>query len=130
MIETFNETNLKNKTGMIFVFGSNACGRHGKGAALHARTFYGAELGRGLGRTGDAYAIPTKDCDLNVLPLEAIQGYVDQFINYAKNNLDLKFLVTAIGTGLAGYDHSEIAPMFKDVPDNCLIPVEWDVYIN
>jgi len=45
----------------IFIFGSNEAGRHGKGAALHARQHHGAEYGVGVGRTGDAYAIPTKD---------------------------------------------------------------------
>ena len=49
---------------MIFVFGSNLAGRHGKGAALHAKKFYGAEYGVGVGPTGNAYAIPTKDSDL------------------------------------------------------------------
>src|SRR5262249_41455073 len=33
----------------IFVFGSNEAGRHGKGAALHARKHYGAKYGVGFG---------------------------------------------------------------------------------
>ena len=45
----------------IFVFGSNEAGRHGKGAALAAKLQYGAVYGVGRGRTGNAYAIPTKD---------------------------------------------------------------------
>lgn len=44
----------------IFVFGSNLAGRHGKGAALSALHYHGAEYGVGIGRTGQAYAIPTK----------------------------------------------------------------------
>ena len=31
----------KNK--VIFVFGSNLAGRHGRGAALHAKRYYGAK---------------------------------------------------------------------------------------
>lgn len=63
----------------IFVFGSNEAGRHGKDAALHARQHYGAKYGVGLGRTGDAWAIPTKDGKLKTLPLEKIEKYVAQF---------------------------------------------------
>ena len=51
----------------IFVFGSNLAGRHGKGAALHARSYYGAKYGVGEGRTGKSYAVPTKDRDLRVI---------------------------------------------------------------
>ena len=52
----------------IFVFGSNLAGRHGKGAALFARQERGAIYGVGQGRTGNAYAIPTKDERLRTLP--------------------------------------------------------------
>ena len=51
----------------IFAFASNLAGRHGKGAALRARQNYGAVYGIGVGRAGNAYAIPTKDKNLNTL---------------------------------------------------------------
>ena len=110
---------------MIFVFGSNLAGRHGAGAALHARKHHGAVYGCGQGRTGNAYAIPTKDEKLRTLPLDRIQSYVSMFIEYARMTPQSKFQVTAIGTGLAGYRHEDIAPMFKDAPCNCQLPDEW-----
>lgn len=109
----------------IFVFGSNLAGRHGKGAALYAREHYGAKLGIGMGRTGNAYAIPTKDADLKVIPLDQIDKDVAVFLEYAKAHPNLTFKVTAIGTGLAGYTHGLIAPMFANAPDNCILPDEW-----
>src|SRR5690349_9268275 len=109
----------------IFVFGSNEAGRHGKGAALDARRHYGAEYGVGFGRTGDAWAIPTKDAELRTLPLERIEHYVRQFLAYAEQHPELMFKVTAIGTGLAGYRHEDIAPMFARAPTNCRLPDEW-----
>ncbi len=115
---------------MIFVFGSNLAGRHGKGAALHARKHYDAEYGVGFGRTGDSFAIPTKDQFIRTLPLEQIKLYVDQFIAYAKSNPDLDFEVTRIGCGLAGYSNEQIAPMFADCPDNCHIDPEWKKLIE
>jgi hypothetical protein len=68
----------------IFVFGSNLAGRHGKGAALHAKNHYGAIQGVGFGRTGNAYAIPTKDENLQVLPLTTIRAWCWAFIEYAR----------------------------------------------
>lgn len=46
---------------MIFVFGSNLAGIHGKGAALEARKKHGVIFGVRYGLQGNAYAIPTKD---------------------------------------------------------------------
>jgi hypothetical protein len=109
----------------IFVFGSNEAGRHGKGAALHARRHHGAVYGVGVGRTGNAYGIPTKDRNLRTLPLERIQQYVQEFLAYAADHPALMFKVTAIGTGLAGYKHEDIAPMFACAPANCRLPDEW-----
>lgn len=109
---------------MIFVFGSNLAGRHGKGAALYARKNHGAITGRGVGRYGNSYAIPTKDLKLRPLSLDQIRGFVFIFIEYARNQPTLDFQVTRIGCGLAGYTDAEIAPMFKDAPSNCKLPVD------
>lgn len=109
----------------IFVFGSNLAGRHGKGAALHARQMHGAVYGVGVGRTGNAYAIPTKDERIKTLPLERIEKYVADFLAYAKDHPEMTFRVTRIGCGLAGYMDHQIAPMFKGAPKNCVLPGEW-----
>ena len=98
----------------IFVFGSNEAGRHGKGAALTARSKYGARYGQGSGRQGNSYAIPTKDKHLNTLPIPYIKHYIEKFCWYAKNNPDLNFNVTRIGCGLAGYKESDIRPLFDN----------------
>ena len=110
---------------LVFVFGSNLAGFHGKGAALHARKYYGAEEYIGVGRTGNAYAIPTKDSQLKTLPLTDIRQHINDFIWYAIKNPDLQFKVTRIGCGLAGYCDHNIAPMFKSAPENCHLPDGW-----
>jgi hypothetical protein len=103
----------------IFVFGSNLAGRHGAGAALHARKHLGAKNGFGLGRTGQAYALPTKDVELRTLPLGQIEIYIALFLHYAEEHPDLRFYVTRIGCGLAGYTEEEMRPLFKGAPLNC-----------
>ena len=106
----------------IFVFGSNLAGRHGKGAALHARQKCGAIYGQGIGLQGTCYAIPTKETQLRTLPLDQIRRHTEDFKAFAAKNPHLTFEVTAIGCGLAGYMPEQIAPMFKDAPGNCILP--------
>ena len=113
------------KENKIFVFGSNLAGRHGAGSALHAKKYFGAKYGVGKGRTGNAYAIPTKDENLRAMPLNEIFLHVKIFIDYAENNPDLTFEVVKIGCGLAGYAESSIKPMFAGCPDNCILPDGW-----
>ena len=112
--------------GQIFVFGSNLAGIHGAGAAAFARKNCGARIGVGVGMTGESYAIPTKDENIETLDLKTIEGYVDEFLEFARKNPRKKFFVTRIGCGLAGYTDSQIAPMFTRVPPNCILPPEWD----
>lgn len=109
----------------IFVFGSNLLGVHGAGAARDAYLSHGAEWAVGIGRTGNSYAISTKDLLINTLPLDAIRNYVNEFIIYAKEHSELLFEVTKIGCGLAGYKNEDIAPMFADATGNCLLDDEW-----
>jgi hypothetical protein len=103
----------------VFVFGSNLAGLHGKGAALEAREKWGAEVGIGTGPTGRAYALPTKDAQMRPLPLAAIDVHVRGFIVYAKSHPELRFYVTRVGCGLAGYTEAEIQPLFAGAPANC-----------
>ncbi len=91
----------------IFVFGSNLEGRHGGGAAAVAKK-WGAIWGQGVELQGQTYAIPTMQGGV-----ETIKPYVDEFLLFAKAHPELKFLVTEIGCGIAGFTVQEIAPLFK-----------------
>lgn len=109
----------------VFVFGSNTAGIHGAGAAKTANELYGAAWGQGEGLQGDSYAIPTKNMNLKTLPLDIIKKHVDKFLEFAWENQGLKFFVTRIGCGLAGYTDEQIAPMFAEAPLNCELPDGW-----
>jgi hypothetical protein len=107
-----------NHANRIFVFGSNRSGRHGKGSAKAAQRCFGAVAGVGEGRTGQSYAIPTKDAKLRTLPLTDIAAAVERFLEYAQQHPELVFGVVDIGCGLAGYNAEQIAPFFADRPPN------------
>lgn len=112
----------------IFVFGSNLAGMHGGGAARLARIRWGAVMGQGVGLQGRTYAIPTMQGGP-----ETIKPYVDEFIAFAKAHPGLRFLVTEIGCGIAGFTPSQIAPLFAGVADvpNILLPARfWDVLLG
>ena len=91
----------------IFVFGSNALGYHTGGASGTARKKFGAVWGQGEGLQGKSYAIPTME------GLEKLKEAVDRFTVFADQHQELRFLVTMIGCGSAGYSPREIAPLFK-----------------
>ena len=104
----------KLKDNEIFIFGSNLSGRHGKGAAKTALG-WGAKWGQAKGLQGRTYGIPTKDASIKrTLTIEEIKPFVDEFIEFAKANENLTFLVTEIGTGLANHTKENIAPLFRE----------------
>jgi hypothetical protein len=109
----------------IFVFGSNLAGRHGAGAAKFALENHGAIYGQGIGLQGQSYGIPTKDENIQTLPLHRIQEYVQEFLSFASSRPDLYFNVTAVGCGLAGYTPDQIAPFFLKYPKNVKLPMEF-----
>lgn len=92
----------------IFVFGSNALGRHHGGAARAALNNFGAIMGQGHGLQGKSYAIDS----MSGIP--AMQKDIEDFCEFAKANPQMHFLVTPIGCGIAGYTAEEIAPLFED----------------
>ena len=105
-------TSLKDNE--IFVFGSNLSGIHGAGAARMAKLLWGAKWGNPAGLQGRTYAIPTKDKGhKRTLSLEEIKPFVDEFIEFAKENPKLIFLVTDVGCGLAMIRPKDMAPLFK-----------------
>lgn len=111
--------------GVVFVFGSNLAGRHGAGAAREAYEKFGADMGCGSGRMGMSYGIPTKDFRLNVMPLEQIKLYVDEFVDHALARPSETFFITRVGCGLAGYRDDQIAPMFVRIGENVDLPDAW-----
>lgn len=119
---TYQAITSKPSVDKIFCFGSNEAGVHGAGAAKFALEHKGAIWGQGVGLQGQSYAIPTKDENIQTLPLKYIRVYVNQFIQFAKDHPELTFELTPIGCGLAGYKPADIAPMFEFAPDNVLFP--------
>ena len=100
----------------VFVFGSNAEGAHGGGAALIAYERFGAVWGEGHGHHGQTYAIDTMS------GLEQLAAEARDFIAYARAHPELRFLLTPVGCGIAGYTPEQVAPLFRGTPENVTVP--------
>lgn len=107
------------KSNEVFVFGSNGQGRHGAGAAKTALDKFGAVLGQPEGLQGRSYGINTMD------GIEVFKQQTQNFIVFAEEHPELTFLLTAVGTGIAGYTHYEAKALFKNLPKNVIKPKEW-----
>ena len=124
------------KPNEIFVFGSNEAGIHGGGAAKTAQEKFGAIYGVPFGLMGQSFAIPTKDTHIETLPLSDILNYLVSFIKFAIDNPQLKFYLTKIGCGLAGYTTNDIKSILwkavnlttnnGELPQNIIIPIEFE----
>src|SRR5207244_13523855 len=85
------------KPGEMFVFGVNSLGIHAAGAARIAVNKFGAIMGQGQGLQGNAYAIDTMSGKEN------LRKEIETFLEFARTHPELTFLMTPIGTGIAGY---------------------------
>lgn len=149
------------KDNEVFVFGSNASGFHGAGAAgLACRgiskntwrydqwflkamkspigspdrvgkwAIYGIAHGFQKGKEGKSYAIETikRAGQKRSTSLEFITKQLKELMKFAKENPNLEFLVTKIGSSLAGYNIEEIKSCFDSldfIPENVSLPIEY-----
>lgn len=100
----------------VFVFGSNAAGLHYGGAARFAFEHFGAVWGEGHGLHGRTYAIDTMS------GFDALRDHVREFVGFAEEHPELRFLVTEVGCGIAGYTPAQVAPLFAGSGKNVVLP--------
>lgn len=113
------------KPNEVFVFGSNLAGIHAGGAARQAKEQFAAKDGVGEGITGQCYAFPTLDEDFQKRSWVNLRFTTDTFFEYAVAHSDKKFLMTPVGTGIAGYDVDYMKSLFQNPPTNVVLPEEW-----
>lgn len=117
------------KPNQIFVFGSNEAGRSGRGAAKQALDHFGAVYGVGEGLTGQSYAFPTLDGNIQQFPLTVrstkLSTSRDKLYETCRQHPELEFLLTEVGCGLAGYSEDYMKSFFTNVPANLILPEGW-----
>ena len=116
---------MPTKFPLVFVFGSNLLGIHGAGAALTAKREWGAKHGEGVGYTGSAYALPTKYTPSYRLSPAELDAYIAHFLDEARRSTMTEFLLTPVGTGLAGFSPHWVTGKFLPALPNIIYPYEW-----
>ena len=128
MKKKFTPENIQElKENQIFVFGSNMNGNHAGGPARLAVEKFSAIIGQAEALQGQSYAIPTLDKDMEKVTEEDLITYLGNLRNFANEHPEKEFLLTAIGTGIAGFDTNYMAYMAlrANLPDNVTIPKEF-----
>ena|ERR1035437_2722166 len=127
MRKTYSGYITKLEDNQIFVFGANTQGRHGKGAALIAKTKFGAIYGQARGLQGKCFAIVTKDLTKKIHPSVDRDEIIDEIGNLyelASKNTDKEYLVAynGVGINLSGYSNHDMANMFCSfsIPPNVI----------
>ncbi|KQM36964.1 hypothetical protein [Microbacterium sp. Leaf203] len=100
----------------IFVFGSNSSGAHGGGAAQFAMDRFGAIWGQSEGLQGQSYGIDTMS------GLDVFEEQARRFVAFAAEHAELRFLVTEVGCGIAGYRPAQVAGFFAGAGENVVLP--------
>jgi hypothetical protein len=110
---------------VIYVYGSNKAGKLLTPSHFVARDKYKAEEGVGIGRTGNAYAIPVRDHKFRLMPLCLIERFTYQFIIYARYKPELKFEVAFLGCDKDEHSVDDVGELFKETPKNVILPLRW-----
>lgn len=109
----------------ILVVGTNARGNHAGGAAAMAHKAFGALMGEAEGAIGgQSYGIVTLDENMRRVSLGYILEQAQRLWFVAWRNPSYEFLLTPVGTGIAGFSIDEIWPLFSAMPSN-VIKVGW-----
>lgn len=111
----------------VFVFGSNVHGQHHGGASLYALEHFGAINGQAEGIQGRSYAIPTEGNTF-----EELKQAIERFNDYVVTHPHVRFMLTPIGCGAAGYGMEQIAPLFRQAYSfgNVYVPKQFMPYMG
>ena len=116
----------KLKKNEIVLVGTNSKGNHAGGFAKFCKEKLKLKEGISRGISGQCYAIDTMS------GIEVIKEQIQPFIEVAKVCPKKTFLVTLIGTGIAGFTPEQIAPLFKEAKEisNIHLPQSFWYILN
>ena len=106
------------KENEIIIVGTNKLGQHLGGAARQAYSDFGLKWGCGEGLSGQTYAFPTLDENFRQVSLNDLRRSRDRLYEVVESMPDKVFLLTSVGTGIAGFELEVIKELFKDTPKN------------
>jgi hypothetical protein len=113
------------KLNQFIVVGTNAMGLHAGGAAAQAYRDFGALYGCSEGPIGgQSYGIVTLGYQMEKVPVSYLEEQAERLRMTALANPNIQFLLTPVGTGIAGFTKEEVEPIFTALPQN-VTKVGW-----
>ncbi len=110
----------------VFVFGCRVKNDPlTEGAAAAAARFHGAIPSVWAGPNGNAYGVGCRGTQGQLLSHDALEGYIAEFIQYARNNPNRRFRIARFGCDKGEYDDVEMAELWRGLPKNCVLPALW-----
>ena len=111
----------------IFVFGSNRAGQHIGGAARLAHEKFGAEMCVGEGLTGQSYAFPTLDKNMQPVTAFDLLKSKMRLYSWCWSHPEKTFYLTKVGCGIAGFKEEDMQLVFADNVSvlNLIRPKNW-----
>lgn len=109
----------------IIVVGTNIVGNHAGGAARQAADDFELEDGIGEGLCGQTYAFPTLNERMEQYDYGTLCSIREAFYRCAKAHTGMRFLLTKVGCGIAGYPEEMMRSLFTNVPENVIKPEGW-----
>lgn len=108
----------------VIIVGTNLNGHHNGGAADQAYEHFGLAWGVSEGISGHTYAFPTLGYEMEKLDTIELEAMRDNLFTTANALTSVKFYLTPVGTGIAGFKLEEIEPLFTNLPSN-ITKVGW-----
>ena len=104
----------------VWVFESNINGHHGRGAV--AVNCYGAEQGHAGGRSGNSYALTTRDAKNELLDWGVIKDAVQEFRDHMDAEPECRFRILPSSHSKSEQEHERFTDLLRNVPSNCELP--------
>lgn len=113
-----------------YVFGADMSGDFSQGSAAVAARLYGADTDIGVGPSGNAFAIPYRNSDGEVLSFGALGPHIASFLSHARAHPEESFVVARFGCEAGASDDATMVRHFSHVPPNCQLPGIWQRLID
>ncbi|MBK6659033.1 MAG: hypothetical protein IPG43_13150 [Proteobacteria bacterium] len=113
-----------------YVFGADMSGDFSQGSAAVAARLFGADTDVGVGISGNAYAIPYRNSDGEMLSFGALGPHIASFLSHARAHPQESFMVARFGCEPGASDDATMVRHFSHVPPNCQLPGVWMRHID
>ena len=104
----------------IIVVGTNLAGRHYGGAANQAHNQFSLEWGVGEGLSGQTYAFPTLDGNMEKRKKKELLHSALKLNDCARQNPEKTFYLTKVGQGIAGFTEGEMNDVLQNLEPNII----------